>query len=197
MNAEWTKFNACGLAFNDYVFLPHNVPGNGNCFYHAIVESQVSTTFFNNILLCHLLFDTILLMYNKEDNIWRLILDKVFRSYNKHIQFTDYVIESRNNRRWATDLEMVLFYLAFGYDVQSISNLPTGFVVFNASTYIDLLGVVLPLNFVKLQQCVYVYYYAHSHPLTIGQFPLDHYCILKEMQNNLEKNQLATNAYRG
>jgi hypothetical protein len=36
---DWHDFRARGLRYNDTIFDPEEVPGDGNCFFHSLARS--------------------------------------------------------------------------------------------------------------------------------------------------------------
>jgi hypothetical protein len=170
-----------------------DVPGDGNCFFHAVVASQ-ATRVPNAAHLRTELVERIMAM--KDNEMWEPVLNVVYAHYSKVEGFYSYVHGLLESGKWATDLEMVFMFLAFGIDIVSITNTPGGFNVFRPSAFISMMRLDLPADFVQLDTSIYLYHHAYKKPLS-PSVPNNHFCVLFEVTNEDTKALLFEGAYKG
>ncbi|MGH7954535.1 MAG: OTU domain-containing protein [Gloeomargaritales cyanobacterium] len=120
------------LKYNDLVFKLHDVPGDGNCLYHSIVESNLLNVSEHSVLRTSVLQEVLRRSQNGDN-----FIDKVFRSHNTTDTLSDYVERQSRLRQYGSTMEMCFIAIVHGVITRSIVSMKNGLLEFNVNTYFE------------------------------------------------------------
>ena len=117
-------------------FMLIDVPGNGNCLYHSLIQSNKFCT-SNHRLLRTDIFNKAKALLLQNDDI-TVHLQQLYRSLTDYesTSFAEHCEIQKENGRWGKELDMVLITLFHKVRVVSYSNLTSGIRKFDSIIYL-------------------------------------------------------------
>eukprot|EP00474_Spongospora_subterranea_P006787 CRZ07245.1 hypothetical protein [Spongospora subterranea] len=177
MSSEWAKFTIFeneGLCFQ-----PIDVPGDGNCFYHALALSPLLPT--NEMLQIREMICQFAL------GLGRFAAEDIVRLLHTFValgpsSLVDIIATMRRPGSWATNIDIVLASLYFNVDIVCFSNLSPTIEVFRTSTFLE---NHLPNYNLSSPVSLFIFHHQYLRPLSptteAHRHRLNHYCLLQPL----------------
>ena len=199
---QWALFLSRGLFYNELLFEPMEVKGDGNCLYRAVACGYAFPVDYMAFRM--LVADKATCMFNNSshDSVMQLLYN-CLRPDKCNLSFLEYVDEKiRRDKQYASELDMVIISVAVNINVRCISNYRTGFQEHNSSEFLKQLKNSLTDAGVQCQKLndaiskdakdIWVYHHRHGLPTEPDTGDkLDHYCFLRRIPTDPVKSSIA------
>ena len=144
--------------FENINFRFHDVPGDGNCFYHSVLKCpSILRTYKSVEYLRSFLSSTVLCTIKRDD-----ILIRIFRFFNIGTNLWSAQILTMNE--WAKQIDILLFSYLTKVNVISIGNYANGLLSNNMQLLLNLI-LGNNINDISLNGQLYVYFHIFGSPL--------------------------------
>ena len=136
----------------------HDVPGDGNCYYHSILMYSKFFNSYKNVKnLRYFINYSVLSMINCDE-----ILIKIFRFFHVDVKLWSEEILIMN--KWATQIDMLLLSYITKVNVISVGNYDHGFVMNNMQLLLNQILRNYEID-ISVNGTIHVYFHKYGSPL--------------------------------
>jgi len=116
--SEWEQFAHDGVLINGEHYIPEDVAGDGNCFYHAVLKSGLLAPIDDVFSLRMTIYTSCMDRIQDLQHYYENHISPASRlNYNNLEDYLEKHVAA--DGVWANEFDMILFYIAFGIRLTS------------------------------------------------------------------------------